>query len=158
MQYLADTRGGDPLFPRDPKRRADVVRWMSWELAHFGAELRDALFERLFKPYIGEQPVEERVRRAVQQFEPFAKRLDRHLEHQPFVAGHGITLADITLAIQPMLAPLTQIDLSRYPVMRDWLVRLEARPSFRASAPPPEATATAEARIAEKAGRAVAAP
>src|SRR5262249_9043702 len=35
MQYLADKAGSDALFPRDPQKRADVVRWQFWEVAHF---------------------------------------------------------------------------------------------------------------------------
>ena len=35
MQYLADKVGSDSLFPRDPRTRADIVRWQCWELVHF---------------------------------------------------------------------------------------------------------------------------
>ena len=48
MQYLADKAGGrsgETLFPRDPARRADVVRWQCWELAHFNKAFGVIAFE-----------------------------------------------------------------------------------------------------------------
>jgi len=50
MQYLADKTGSDALFPRDPKKRADVVRWQFWEVAHFNKAFGLLAFETVAKP------------------------------------------------------------------------------------------------------------
>src|SRR5262245_8367856 len=50
MQYLADKAGSDALFPRDPQKRADVVRWQFWEVAHFNKAFGLLAFETVAKP------------------------------------------------------------------------------------------------------------
>ncbi|MEN8800710.1 MAG: glutathione S-transferase family protein, partial [Thiogranum sp.] len=45
MQYLADTIPANPLFPREPRIRADIVRWQCWELAHFNNAFATVAFE-----------------------------------------------------------------------------------------------------------------
>lgn len=136
MQYLADRRGETPLFPREPARRADVVRWQCWGLAHFGRLLGTMLFERLFKPLMGGAPDEAVAERALEQFRPLAQMLDEHLARRPFVAGGEVTLADYSLASPLPLAELGRVDLAPYPYVRAWLGRLDEREAWRASAPP----------------------
>src|ERR1044071_8161505 len=49
MQYIAD-RKPNSLWPSDARTRADIVRWQSWQLAHWGAEsCQPLLFNRLVK-------------------------------------------------------------------------------------------------------------
>ena len=54
MQYLADKVGGEALFPRDPRRRADIVRWQCWELAHFNRAFGTIVLEVLVNPNLGQ--------------------------------------------------------------------------------------------------------
>ncbi len=135
-QYLADRHGQTALWPEDPARRADVSRWQSWELAHFGRHLATALVERIFKPLMGGTPDEAVATEALTAWAPTAAILDAHLAGQPFVAGEHHTLADFCLACQLPLATLGRIDLSPYPNMRAWLDRLDALPAWRATATP----------------------
>lgn len=137
MQYLADTCGETSLFPRDPARRADVVRWQCWELAHFGPALGVVLFERLFKPLMmGAAPDEAVVARALERLGPCAALLEAHLSERPFVCGGAVTLADYSLGCMLPLADLARVDLDPYPSLRVWLARLDEREAWRASATP----------------------
>jgi glutathione S-transferase len=136
MQYLADRAGETPLFPREPARRADVVRWQCWELAHFGRALGAVLFERLFKPMMGGKPDEAVAASALGQFRPLAALLDAHLAGRPFVAGGTVTLADYSLGCLLPLAKFGHVDLGPYPNVRAWLGRLDEREAWRASATP----------------------
>lgn len=137
MQYLADVHGETTLFPRDPARRADVVRWQCWELAHFGRLLGAALYERLFKPLMGMPAAEPAALRALEQLQPFAALLDAQLGERPFVTGSQVTLADYSIGAQLPLARLGRVDLAPYPHIRAWLGRLEEREAWRAAATPP---------------------
>jgi glutathione S-transferase len=137
MQYLAEVHGETTLFPRDPARRADVVRWQCWELAHFGQLLGAVLYERLFKPLMGMQGDEAAAVRALEQLRPFAALLDAHLAGRPFVTGSTVTLADYSIAAQLPLANLARIDLAPYPHVRAWVARLDERDAWRAAATPP---------------------
>jgi glutathione S-transferase len=137
MQYLADRAGETPLFPREPARRADVVRWQCWELAHFGRALGAVLFERIFKPVmLGEAPDEAAAERALGQLRPLAAQLDAHLAGRRFVAGGEVTLADYSLGCQLPLAEFGRVDLAPYPNLRAWLGRLDEREAWRATATP----------------------
>ena len=136
MQYLADAHGETSLFPRDPARRADVVRWQCWELAHFGRALGTVLLERLFKPLMGAEPDESIATRGLEQLRPLAALLDAHLAGRPFVAGGAITLADYSLGCQLPLADLGRVDLGPYAHIRAWLGRLDERAAWRATATP----------------------
>jgi glutathione S-transferase len=137
MQYLADAQGSTTLFPRDRARRADIVRWQCWELAHFGRWLGAALYERLFKPLMGMQGDEAAARHALEQLRPFAAVLDAQLVGRSFVTGSSVTLADYSLAAQLPLASLGRVDLSSYPQIRAWLARLDDHEAWRAAATPP---------------------
>jgi glutathione S-transferase len=136
MQYLADEHGDTPLFPRDPARRADVVRWQCWELAHFGRLLGAALYERLFKPLMGAPGDEAAARAALDQLRPFAAVLDAQLTGRAFVTGAALTLADYSIAALLPLARLGRVDLGPYPQVRAWLARLDEREAWRATATP----------------------
>jgi glutathione S-transferase len=148
MQYLADVRGETSLFPREPARRADVVRWLCWDLAHFGRALGLVLFERLFKPFMGAQPDESIAARGLEQLQPYAALLDAHLGRRPFVTGNTLTLADYSLACQLPLADFGRVDLGPYPNIRAWLARLDEREAWRATAMPPAMKETLE-RLAQ---------
>ena len=43
-RYLATTRNGEHLYPRDPAARTHVERWMDWQLAVTGAPMGQLLF------------------------------------------------------------------------------------------------------------------
>src|SRR5205814_6551104 len=43
-RYLASTRNGERLYPRDPAERTHVERWMDWQLAVVGAPMGQLLF------------------------------------------------------------------------------------------------------------------
>src|SRR5262249_54179441 len=46
MQYLGDKQK-TPLWPNDSKARADIMRWQSWHLQHWGAAVTPFIFENM---------------------------------------------------------------------------------------------------------------
>lgn len=98
MQYLADKHGSDELFPRDPQRRADVVRWQMWELAHFNKAFGALGFELVLKPMLKLGPANQALVEASQaSLKRFAPVLDGHLATRRYVVGPGITIADYSM-------------------------------------------------------------
>lgn len=138
VQYLADGARDDRLFPRAPKRRADVVRWQCWELAHFGRWLGVILFERLFKPLFGGTADDAVAAAALEQFAGFAATLDRQLAGRRFVTGDSLTIADYCLASQLPMTSLGRVDLTPYGNIVAWMERIDQQEAWRASAPPAE--------------------
>ncbi|HKF72909.1 MAG TPA: glutathione S-transferase family protein [Stellaceae bacterium] len=95
MQYLADKASDGSLFPQDPQRRADVVRWQFWELAHFNKALGILAFEIVAKPKFNLGPTNSALVDTMRaDLARFAPVLERHLADRHYMVGEGITLAD----------------------------------------------------------------
>jgi glutathione S-transferase len=136
MQYLADKAGGDPLFPRDPQRRADVVRWRCWELAHFNKAFGTLAWELIAKPVIklGE-PDEALIRAAHDSLTRFAAVLDRHLAKRDHLVGNGITIADYSMIALEMFRDMVQFDWSSYPNVTAYFDRMRKVEHWSRTAP-----------------------
>jgi glutathione S-transferase len=133
--YIASKVEND-LWPRS-NLRYEVMRWQAWELAHFGAAVRELAWQRLIKPRIGQKPDNARCDEEVAKFERFASVLERQLQGRRFVANDQLTLADFCLGSSLAVAQPIKLSLSDYPNIRRWLAGLEDQPGWRASAPPP---------------------
>src|SRR5262245_56514921 len=94
MQYLADKAGSDALFPRDPQKRADVVRWQFWEVAHFNKAFGLLAFETVAKPKLKlgatNNSLVEMARADLARFAPV---LERHLAGRQYVVGANIAMS-----------------------------------------------------------------
>ena len=99
MQYLA-SRSGNSLWPENPRTRADITRWQSWQLAHWGADACQPLtFQRLVKKILNLGPPDAAVvAKATEVFNREARMLDAHLASPSYLVGNALTLADIAIA------------------------------------------------------------
>lgn len=140
MQYLADSKPGNSLFPQDAKQRADIVRWQSWELAHWNSALGTIIWETWVKPNYGMgEPNSAVVESAVADFHRYAAVLDKHLADRKFVCGDNVTLADYSIGCAMTMAQQTQAPLDDYPNIQAWYARLNQDPAWAASLhQPPE--------------------
>jgi glutathione S-transferase len=112
MQYLAEGTPGQTLYPAERRARADVNRWLFWSAHHFQPAVSVLVRERVIKPMIykaGADPVEEK--RGEDLLADCARVLDGHLAGKDWVAGSGLTLADIALA-----TPLAYLESARLPL------------------------------------------
>lgn len=142
MQYIA-SRKPNALFPDDARTRADIMRWQSWQLAHWGKEGCDPLiFNRLVKKLLNLGPPDETaVAKGTEAFHKEAKILDAQLAKGPYLVGKELTLADFAVA-----APLFYIQQGGLPVepyakLRDWFGRVSALPAWKDTAPQAPAAA-----------------
>lgn len=112
IQYLADRAGDDALFPRDPQARADVIRWLCWELGHFNKAFGTLGFEAVAKPKFGLGPTNPAlVAWAQAELPRLAPVLEAHLAGRETVVGDTVTLADYALA---------KLESYRDPAPFDW--------------------------------------
>ncbi|MBS0533955.1 MAG: glutathione S-transferase family protein [Proteobacteria bacterium] len=142
LQYLAGQQP-TPLWPDDVAKRADIMRWQSWTLAHWEKEsCAPLLFERVVKQIVGMgAPDQTVVARALENFARDAKVLEAHLGRQPYFVGHSLTLADFSVAAPLMYAERSQMPLADYAKLREWLGRVASLPCWKETAPPVPATA-----------------
>ncbi|HEY8230335.1 MAG TPA: glutathione S-transferase family protein, partial [Rhodanobacteraceae bacterium] len=78
MCHLA-ARADSDLWPQDD-RQIEVIRWLSWDLAHFYRSGSSLYFEYIIKPRFGLGDVDPgEVKRASKEWRRFAAVLDDHL-------------------------------------------------------------------------------
>jgi glutathione S-transferase len=142
MQYIASQKP-HPLWPNDARARADIARWQSWQLAHWGGEGCDpVIIERLVKAFLNMGPPDAAiVAKALESFNREASVLDAHLSKQAYLVGKEPTLADFSVAAPLFYAKEAELPLAAYPRIEDWFRRVSALPAWRDTAPPPIAAA-----------------
>lgn len=136
MQYLADRANGDALFPRDPRRRADVVRWQCWELAHFNRAFGTIVLEVLVNPSLGRGPTNEAlVAVARVDLARLAPVLDGHLADRRHLVGDGITIADYSMICLEPYKEAIRFDWTPYPHLNAYFDRMRRVEAWARTAP-----------------------
>ena len=143
-QYLASQKP-NALWPDDARIRADIMRWQSWQIAHWDKEACERLLvERLVKQILNAGPPDKAVvAQALESFHREAKVLEAHLAKQPYLAGNGITLADFAVAAPLFYAERGGLPLADYPKVAEWFGRVAALPCWMETAPQFSAAAAA---------------
>jgi glutathione S-transferase len=142
MQYLADQKP-NRLWPNDARSRADIMRWQSWQLAHWSKEgCEPLIFQRLVKKLLNLGPPDEAaVAGGIEAFNREARVLEGHLVKRSYLVGSEVTLADFSVAAPLFYAKEADLPLASYPQVRDWFARVAALPAWRDSAPTPASAA-----------------
>lgn len=136
MQYLADGTSENTLLPRAPKPRADVVRWQSWEAAHFNKALGVLSFETVAKPtFLKMPPAADAVAWSTRELTRFAPVLDRALTGRNYLVGGGITLADYSMIHLEALQHMVPFDWKPYGNLNAYFERMRAVPHWANTAP-----------------------
>lgn len=129
--YLAALRPQAGLIPAEPRPRADVDRWISWEACHMGPAVGKVAYERIVRGMIRKEvPDSSIVEAGTAEFRTLAPILDAALKGREFVAGR-LSVADFCLSGFLLLADDVGLDTSAYPAVSAWLDRLRGRESVR---------------------------
>jgi len=141
IAYLAATHGGTPsLLPSDLRERAEVDRWLSWQVAHPAPAFRKVAVERIRKSFTGGSPDQAAIDAGSAEFSEFTAVLDRALDGKEYVAG-PLSIADFALASYYSLVPACGLDLTPFARVSAWLERVLSRESMK------RALAAAEASL-----------
>jgi len=106
LQYAADKRGNDAVYPRDLQTRADINRWLLWESSSWFPSCYVFLVENCVKPLLGGAGI-----------------LDARLAGRDWVAGSGPTIADVALAAPMHLHGWQQLPLAQHTNLVRWMTR-----------------------------------
>jgi len=135
LRYVDGAFAGLSLQPGELKQRArmdQLIGICDWYL--FPQVAVTIAFQRVIKPMLmGGTADEEIIAKAIPNAERCYAVLAGFL-HAPFLTGAQPTIADIMIACQMSMLAMTpecQAILAKHPALRDWLVRMEARPSFQ---------------------------
>lgn len=130
MRYLSAQQGG-ALMPATPQGRADVDRWIAWQLQHLAPAMSKVAFERIVKKLTGQgTPDQAAIEAGSAEFEKLSAVMDAALESREYLAG-TLSLADFALAAHYSLAAMCGLDLAPHARVQAWLARMLARDSMK---------------------------
>jgi len=96
VRYLACKYGTGKLYPAGTQARADVDRWMDWQLSVLDGAMRPVFWQLI------RTPVEKRDAAATEASRKASiealKILDAHLVSRDFIGGNTLTMGDIPVA------------------------------------------------------------
>ena len=132
MEYRPDT----PIYPREPKRRAAVDRWLDWTLSTVQPVDRPVFWALV------RTPPEKRDLAKVQQDADAAAEVwriaEHHLSTRRYIEGDSFTLADIAIgAYARRWLGVEGIKRPQQPHLARWLALLGERNGFATYVAPP---------------------
>ncbi len=129
VRYLAGTYSKGTLLPDDPRRRADVDRWMEWLSTSLVPAMRDAFWQLI------RTPEEKRDRAVVEKSRADCERLmvilDAQLAGRDYVTDNGFTTADIVVGCAAHRWLHLPLERTPRPNVERWYTRLKSRPGSR---------------------------
>ena len=129
IRYLAGRMAAETLLPRDPRRRADIEKWIDWQASDFNAAWRYA-----FSAIARRNPVFDDPRQIEASKREWA-RMVGIVEGQlaatgAYIAGDRFTLADIPIGLSVNRWFMTAMERPVFPAVAAYYDRLSARPAF----------------------------
>jgi len=147
--HLASKKPHSGLWPSDPKRQADVFRWLAWESAHWDSEACGAVgYEKVSKTVLGLGPAEPLfVTRGEQNFNRFASVLNQSLKGREWLTGDDLTIADFSVGVWVPTAQLLGLPIERHTEIMRWYEGLASLPAWQASLVRPPAITNESYRV-----------
>ena len=130
LRYLAAGDAQCRLFPGDLNRRerANIDRWMDWQLVSLGLTLR-ALFMLLHRADKAANAAE--IAAATQNAAAMFSILDTHLASRRYVGGDRFTLGDIPVGISAHRWFSLAVQRPVMPALETWYERISGRTGFQ---------------------------
>ncbi len=130
LRYLCASKAPDsPFWPADLRQRANVDRWMDWQQTTLNRP-QSIVFQGLVRT-----SPEQRDTGAIEAALAEAGRgwtlLDAQLARHPYVAGPGLTLADMALGVHVHRWFSFAAHRPETPQLKAWYGRLLSRPAYR---------------------------
>jgi glutathione S-transferase len=136
MQYLADSKPGQTIYPHDPLARADVNRWMFWACQHFSPAVAIFGWENLWKKLVeGTEPDPVELARGSRFLAIAAAVLDTHVANRQWLVGDSVTIADYAVAAPLMYMDRARLPLEQYANLLAWFGRVQGLPAWRNTTP-----------------------
>ncbi len=138
LVYLSEAHGDFRLSSREPRARAEVLRWLFWEASAWQPALSSVL-----APCVGHRllpaviPAPEAAPDwSDAKLAPHLALLEAQLGTRDFLLGPTPTLADFGVAGMTTYFRHGGFPYERFPRIREWLARLDALDGWRVSADP----------------------
>jgi len=129
LRYLAEKYGQGRLDLSTPEGRADLNRWMDWQLTTVGPAMVSLFWGLIRTPKEKQDPkaIENALGKATKAWEI----LNSALGEKSFVAGNTFTMGDIPLGVwvyRWFNLPIERPEMSH---LKSWYDRLSSRPPYQ---------------------------
>ena len=129
VRHLAETRGGEPWYPGDAKRRALANQWMDW-----GATMLNPAMRPLFWGLVRTKPEDrdqEAIKAGIDEAAGLFGILEAQLAGKDYILGNEPTMADVVVG--PMVYRWLHLPMERPALgnIEAYHGRLAKRPAFR---------------------------
>jgi len=128
IRYLAERYAPGQFYPAALAARADVDRWMDYQLSTIRPPLHAMLRDRL-EP----AAVKRNAAKLAEAMEPVETALAR----RAYLAGDAFTIGDIPVGINAYRWLLLEVERPASPAIEAYVERLKGRPAFRKAIIPP---------------------
>ena len=129
IRYLANKHATEALLPREPRRRAEIDRWIDWQATEFNTSWRYA-----FSALVRHNPAfadAARIEASRREWNRMAGIVEAQLAAtKGYIAGGAFTLADIPIGLSINRWLLTPMDKPLLPSVAAYYERLALRPAF----------------------------
>ncbi len=112
---------GTAFIPADPYDRARMYEWLFWEQYSHEPYIAVVRFQRL----LAGKRLEDIEPRLIERGHAALARMETALTGADWLVGDGPTLADLALVAYTRVANEGDFDLSTYPAVLAWVVRVE---------------------------------
>ena len=120
MVYLAESFGGS-LLPNDAYGRSQVFQWLFWEQNSHEPYIAGRRFRKAFAKLKDEDIDAEWLPRG----SAALSFMECALEANDYLVGSALTLADIAVVAYTRVAEEGGFELSKYPAVQRWVVRVD---------------------------------
>jgi glutathione S-transferase len=141
MCHLARKAKSD-LWPVDPAKQIDVIRWLSWNSEHFTRHAGTLYFNYVIKPKFNLGEIDQRaVEEATGFLRQFGAVLDDQLAGKTFLLGDHLTVADFAVSVTLPYAETIRLPFEKFGNIARWKSHLAEIPAWREPFPKAQAQA-----------------
>jgi glutathione S-transferase len=128
VRYLTAKHSAGKLWPEDLKVRAEVDKWMDWQLTMFWPTFRPLFWN------VVRTPADQRDEKAMEESRlktgEILGYLDAHLKGRQYVGGEDLTMGDIPMGCAVWRWFGLQIERPELPNLQRWFDMLRQRPTY----------------------------
>ncbi|MBP6985995.1 MAG: glutathione S-transferase family protein [Alphaproteobacteria bacterium] len=133
-EYLEEAYPERPLLAGDIYQRAEVRRLISWFDEIFNNDVTQKIvYEKTIKRHVEQtQPSVTIIRTGLTNIHKHLSYIEQLIDSRNWLAGDHFSLADVAAAAHFSCVDfLGDVPWDKYPIAKEWYVRIKSRPSFR---------------------------
>ncbi len=141
MCHLARNAKSD-LWPIDPAKQIEVMKWLSWNSEHFTRHAGTLYFNYIIKPKFNLGAVDaDAVAEATGFLRQFGGVLDEHLAGRTWLLGDHLTIADFAVSVTLPYAETIKLPFDSFTHIARWQQQLAELPGWSEPFPDHQARA-----------------